>query len=156
MPLNTAEARSHFTATGIIRDVAPIGWVLAVLLLAGCANSPAPQSIDASYVSSIPYQSWSCSQLQQEQSSLDAALTGVSTKQEQVRSDERARSVVSMLIPLPPDTGTENVASQMEIAHLKGEQGAVRQALAFNSCPTGNLQQSAADPVDAAARPPRE
>ena len=138
---------SNFIDTVIMRDASPVGVVLAVLLLAGCANSPAPQNIAANYVSSIPYQSWTCSQLHQEQSSLDAALASVSTKQEQVRSDERVRSVVSMLIPLPPDMGTANVASQMEIAHLKGEQDAVRQALASNSCPPANSRQTSADNV---------
>jgi hypothetical protein len=124
------------------RNTVTIEPVIIVLLLSGCAVSPAPQDIGASYVSSIPYQSWSCAQLHQEQSSLKTVLANASTQEEQIRSDERVHSAVSMLIPLPPDTGSTNITSQMEIAHLKGAQNAIKQALAYNSCPTGDLAQT--------------
>jgi hypothetical protein len=121
-------------AFSIGRNALPVKSAVLAALLFGCAVSPAPESINASYVSSIPYQSWTCAQLGQEQSSLNAALTSASAQQQQTRSDERVRSALSMLVPLPPDTGITNVTSQVEIAHLKGEREAVRQAAAYNSC----------------------
>ena len=117
-----------------------LGILPLASLLIGCAVSPAPASISASYVSSIPYQSWTCSQLRQEQSSLDAALSSASTQQDQMRSNERVHSALSMLVPLPPDTGFGDVTLQVDIAHLKGEQEAVRQAAVHNSCPTEAIQ----------------
>jgi hypothetical protein len=113
-----------------------IDLALLVFFLSGCAVSPAPESINASYVSGIPYQTWTCSQLLQEQSSVGAALSNASTQQEHARSDERVHSVLRMLVPLPPDTGSETIASQVEIAQLKGEQQAVREAMVHNSCST--------------------
>ena len=126
----------------------PLRLTLGILplasLLIGCAVSPAPASISASYVSSIPYQSWTCSQLRQEQSSLDAALSSASTQQDQMRSNERVHSALSMLVPLPPDTGFGDVTLQVDIAHLKGEQEAVRQAMMHDACPTQGPQQTSA------------
>jgi hypothetical protein len=108
--------------------------ILLLLSLAACAEAPSPQSINASYVSSIPYQSWSCAQLGEEQQSLDTALANASTREETIRSNERARSVAAMFVPMPPTSGSEDVTSQVEIAHVKGEREAVRQAMAHNSC----------------------
>jgi hypothetical protein len=117
--------------------VTALELTLLGLLLSGCAVSPAPESIRASYVSSIPYQSRTCSQLRQEQSALDAALTSTSAQEEQIRSNERVQSALTMVgVPFLADTGSSNVTSQVEIARLKGEQEAVRQAVAHNSCPT--------------------
>jgi|SRR6516225_4131224 hypothetical protein len=131
----------------IARDSLAIGLAPLALFLSGCAVSPAPESINASYVSSIPYQSWTCSQLSQEQASLDAALTNASAQENKIRSDERVHSALSMLVPLPPDTGSSNVTSQVEIAHLKGEREAVRQAAVHNSCPVQAIQTQSAPSV---------
>jgi hypothetical protein len=125
-----------------IARITPI--IMTTLLLLGCASSPAPQRIGASYVSSIPYQSWTCSQLYQEQSSLGAALASASTQEEQLRSDERVQSVASMLMPIPSATDSTGITTQIEIAHLKGEQAAVLLALTYNSCPMENPTTSMA------------
>lgn len=100
----------------------------AVLTLAACAQSP--ESIQPAYVSSVPYQAWTCAQLDEEGHHLTAALATASVQQSQVRTND-AIGVFLIGLPLSPMSG-ENIAPQ--IARLKGEQEAVRTAAVRGSC----------------------
>jgi PDZ domain len=102
--------------------------LLACLSLAACAQSPG--AIQPAYVSSIPYESWTCRQLGDEQHHVAAALAQASTQQEQARTND---VVGVLLIGLPVSSiSGENIAPQ--IAHLKGAQEAVRLAMTHNAC----------------------
>ena len=102
--------------------------LLACLSLAACAQSPG--AIQPAYVSSVPYESWTCLQLGDEQDHVAAALAQASTQQEQARTND---VVGVLLIGLPVSSMSgENIAPQ--IAHLKGAQEAVRLAMTHNAC----------------------
>lgn len=100
----------------------------ASFCLAACAKSP--ESISASYVSHVGYQSWSCPQLGEEQHRLSAALATASTEQKKTRSQDTA-GVILLGLPVSSMSGG-NIAP--EIARLKGEQEAVRKAMIIKSC----------------------
>jgi hypothetical protein len=96
--------------------------------LSGCAQSP--DAIQPAYVSSVPFESWSCNQLGHEQSHLNAALATASVQQSQARTNDVV-GVLLIGLPLSSMSG-ENIAPQ--IARLKGEQDAVRRALLQKEC----------------------
>jgi hypothetical protein len=139
----TSLSRQH----AVVRFAVPAAAFAALCAggVVGCANSPAPQSIGARHVSNIPYLNLTCSQLRQEQSSLDAALASASAQEEKIRSNERVQSALSVLSVVPivgmlpsllGGSASSNSAAQEDIEQLKGEQEAVRQAVGRNSCPT--------------------
>lgn len=102
--------------------------LLGVGLLAACAKSP--DSISASYVSEVGYQSWSCQQLGEEQLRLSAAYATAAAQQEKARTND---AVGVFLIGLPVSSMSgDNIAP--EIARLKGEQEAVRRAGITKNC----------------------
>lgn len=107
-----------------------VATVVAVMALAmaGCAKSP--DSIGASYVSEVGYQSWSCKQLAEESSRLAGALVRASAQQEQARANDIA-GVILIGLPVSSLSG-DNIAP--EIGRLKGEQEAVRKALITKKC----------------------
>ena len=99
-----------------------------VVLVGACAKSP--DSIQASYVSEVTYQSWSCSQLGEESQRLSAALATASTQQERARGNDVV-GVILIGLPVSSLSG-DNIAP--EIARLKGEQEAVRRAMITKNC----------------------
>jgi len=99
-----------------------------LVVLTGCAQSP--EAIQPAYVSSVPYQSWTCLQLGEEQQHLSSALAAASAQQNQARTNDTV-GVLLFGLPVSSMSG-ENIAPQ--VAHLKGEQEAVRQAMIHNSC----------------------
>ena len=80
--------------------------LLTCLSLAACAQSPG--AIQPAYVSSVPYESWTCLQLGDEQDHVAAALAQASTQQEQARTND----VVGVLLIGPPVSSMsgENIA----------------------------------------------
>jgi hypothetical protein len=102
--------------------------VAAASALVGCAKHP--DSISASYVSEVGYQSWSCRQLGEESQRLSAALSTASTQQEQARGNDIA-GVILIGLPVSSLSG-DNIAP--EIARLKGEQEAVRKSMISKKC----------------------
>lgn len=106
--------------------------VFASVLLAGaCAKSP--ESIQASYISEVTYQSWSCPQLGEESQRLSAALATASTQQERARGNDVV-GVILIGLPVSSLSG-DNIAP--EIARLKGEQEAVRRTMIGKNCRQG-------------------
>jgi hypothetical protein len=101
---------------------------LVPVVLGACAQSP--DTIQPAYVSSVPYEAWTCAQLGGEQQHIASALTTASAQQNQARTNDTV-GVLLIGLPLSSMAG-ENIAPQ--IAHLKGEQEAVRVAMIGNAC----------------------
>jgi hypothetical protein len=100
----------------------------ATVLVAGCAAKP--ESIQASYVSEVTYQHWTCQQLAEETLRLNAAYATAAKQQNQARGNDIA-GVILIGLPVSSMSGG-NVAP--EIARLKGEQEAVRKAMITKNC----------------------
>lgn len=100
-------------------------------MLSGCAVAPA--SIQPSYVSEVPYQSYTCTQLGQESQRLDAALATASKQQENARSGDTV-GVLLLGLPVSSLSGA-NIAP--EIANLKGQQIAVQKSIITKKCVAG-------------------
>ena len=92
--------------------------------LAAAACAPTPESIQPSYVSEVPYQSWTCQQLGEELIRLSAALATASVQQSSARSNDVA-GVLLLGLPMGSMSG-QSIAPQ--IARYKGEQEAVNRA----------------------------
>ncbi len=109
--------------------VRPVRGTILVLAggLAGCALSP--DDIQPANVSSAAYEGWSCAQLSNEQHRLADALTAATARQTQAHNNDVA-GVVLLGLPVSSMAG-QDMAPQ--IAHLKGEQEAVRLMLKSKS-----------------------
>lgn len=103
---------------------------LAALFVAGCAK--APESIAPSYVSEIPYQSYSCTQLGQEKARLEQAYAVTAKAQEDARTGD-AWGVFLLGMPTSSLSGG-NVAA--EVASLKGQMVAVDKTIITKNCAT--------------------
>ncbi len=103
--------------------------ILSMLVaLAACAQSP--DKIAPAYVSAVPYQNFTCSQLEQEVANLTVALSEAGQVQQQARTHDTI-GIILIGLPLSSMTGG-NVAP--EIARLKGEMEAVREASNEKQC----------------------
>src|SRR5438445_763761 len=102
--------------------------ILMVLGVSGCAV--APEDVQPAYVSYVPYQSWSCQQLGEEQARLGSALAAASTQQNKTRSNDTA-GVILLGLPVSSMSGGDIAP---EIARYKGETEAVQKAMVLNSC----------------------
>ena len=102
----------------------------AVLILSGCAK--APESIAPSYVSEVPYQSYTCLQLGQERARLEQAYTVTAKAQNDARTGD-AWGVFLIGMPTSSLSGG-NVAS--EVASLKGQMTAVDKTIITKGCQT--------------------
>ena len=99
-----------------------------IIVLSGCAKSP--ESISPSYISDVPYQSWSCAQLGQEELRLNEALSVASAQQKKARTND---TVGVILIGLPVSSlSGDNIAP--EIARLKGQLEAINRAGNMKNC----------------------
>ena len=112
---------------------------LACLAAASCAKKP--ESIAPAYVSTVPYESWTCTQLAQEVVRVDAALTTASDQQEKARGNDVA-GVILLGLPVSSLSG-DNIAPQ--IANLKGQKNAIEQTMILKNC----TQATAASPPQA-------
>ncbi len=106
-----------------------LGVLCALFLLVGCA--PTPESIQPAYVSEVPYRSWTCDQLGEENVRLNQALSTASVAQSNARTND---TVGIILIGLPVGSMSgQSIAPQ--IALYKGQMEAVHRASIRNSCP---------------------
>ena len=111
-----------------MKAIPPALVAVTVLLLAGCAE--APSAIAPQYVSSVPYLDMTCRQLGDERLRLADRLVAASEQQDNARTDD---TIGVLLIGLPTASMSGgDVAPQ--IALLKGEAQAVRQAEYRNNC----------------------
>jgi hypothetical protein len=102
------------------------------LLACLCACAKAPESIAPAYVSDLPYRSYSCQTLGEEQARVSNALAVASAQQEKARSNDTV-GVIFLGLPVSTLSG-DNVAP--EVARLKGEQDALQRAANLKACGT--------------------
>jgi len=104
--------------------------VTMVTALAG-ACAPTPESIAPAYVSEVPYRTYTCEQLGEEQARLNQALATASAQQNNARSND---TVGIILIGLPVGSMSgQSIAPQISL--YKGQLEAVHRASIRNSCP---------------------
>lgn len=112
-----------------MRIYTTVAAAVGAALISACA--PAPESIQAAYVSETPYRSWTCDQLGEELAKLDQALAVASQQQNTARTND---TVGIILIGLPVGSMSgQSIAPQ--IALYKGQHEAVRKASIRNGCP---------------------
>lgn len=107
--------------------------VMAITTLAACAK--APESIAPSYVSEVPYQNYTCTQLGQEKQRLEMAYATASKAQNDARTGD-AWGVFLLGLPTSSLSGG-NIAP--EIASLKGQMVAVDKTIIAKNCNPGRL-----------------
>ncbi|MCR9148848.1 MAG: hypothetical protein NXH83_01610 [Rhodobacteraceae bacterium] len=96
-----------------------------VIGLPGCAKKA--DNIEPAAISTAKYDGWNCSKLAKEKAFVDGALVRVSAQQDKAASDD---ALMVFLIGVPTSGG----GVPGEVARLKGEQEAIRQALRDRSC----------------------
>jgi uncharacterized lipoprotein YajG len=110
-----------------------IAFLALAALLSGCATSP--QSIEASYVSPVPYQRMSCSELKAEAQRVSSAAAVATGRQSQQFGTDAAMMTVSMLVFWPAiffvggDKG-----NAVELSNLKGQMDAIEAVNAEKNC----------------------
>ena len=102
--------------------------VMTLAFLSACAKSP--ESIAPAYVSAQPYMAWTCENLAMESMRIGQALGKASAQQENARTNDIV-GVLLIGIPVSSLSG-DNIAP--EVARLKGESDAIRQATATKNC----------------------
>ena len=114
---------------GEVMKINTFGVTAFAVFAAGCA--PTPESIAPAYVSELPYRSYTCDQLGEEQARLTQALSTASVAQSSARTND---TVGIILIGLPVGSMSgQSIAPQ--IALYKGQLEAVHRASIRNSCP---------------------
>lgn len=103
---------------------------LTPLAIIAVSCAAAPESIQASYVSTVPYGDWTCQQLGEEAQHIEQAMTSAYAQQKQARAGD-AMGVFFIGLPVSSMSGA-NIAPQ--IANLKGQQEAVRQTMVKKGC----------------------
>lgn len=106
---------------------------LAAVALSGCAK--APETIAPSYVSEVPYQSYTCTQLGQEKARLEQAYAVTAKAQNDARTGD-AWGVFLLGMPTSSLSGG-NVAA--EVASLKGQMVAVDRTIIAKNCNPGPM-----------------
>jgi hypothetical protein len=125
--------------------------LMAVTMVTACAGAcaPTPESIAPAYVSEVPYRSYTCEQLGEEQARLNQALATASAQQSNARSND---TVGIILIGLPVGSMSgQSIAPQ--IALYKGQLEAVHRASIRNSCPELTRIQPALPTVSPGVQP---
>lgn len=102
-------------------------------LLTGCATSP--KNIEATYVSPVPYQRMSCTELKGEAERVSSAAAAATGRQAQQVGVDATAMTVSMLVFWPAiffvggDKG-----NAVELANLKGQMDAIEKVNAEKGC----------------------
>jgi hypothetical protein len=112
------------------------------LILAGCASSS--KEIQATYVSPVQYQSYTCQQLTLEAQALSTRASQISGVQDEKRTSDAVATAAAVIIFWPAAflvRGDGQTAA--ELANLKGQMQAVEQASIQKKC---NIQFQAPKP----------
>ena len=107
--------------------------VLSLITVAGCATKA--KNVDASYVSPVHYQNFTCDQLSAEAERISYRvqdLSGVQNKK--ARSDAVATGVALVVFWPAVFFVKGDSASTAELSRLKGEMDAIEQASASKNC----------------------
>lgn len=115
-----------------LRRALMIVFVFVAAQVAGCASSSG--SIDAAYVSPLKYNSYTCSQLEQEYARL-LQRSGMANKQQDgIASGDTVAMTVGLILFWPALFFIDTDDKKEEVARLKGELDAVEQAAIQKDC----------------------
>lgn len=107
--------------------------ILASLLLAGCASKST--DIEASYVSPLQYQTYTCNQLVAEGQRVSQRAAAVSGRQDQSRKDDAVMTGVAVVLFWPALFALDGDGpTASELARLKGEMEAIERASIQKNC----------------------
>jgi hypothetical protein len=108
--------------------------ILAVTLLTACASSP--KNMQASHVSSVRYQNYSCEQIRTETYDTQSRISQLYASLKSEADGDNAQFVVGMLIFWPALFFLEggDGAEAAEYSRLKGELQAMENASMYKSC----------------------
>lgn len=101
-------------------------------LLSGCAT--ASQDIAPAYVSPAQYSSMSCEQIGAEVNRVQLRVTELSGKQDRERQKDQAAAGVGLILFAPAALFMIGGDHKSEIAQLKGQHNALRDAAAQKRC----------------------
>ena len=116
---------------------------LAALFVAGCASSS--KEIQATYVSPVQYQHYTCQQLGMEAQALSTRAAQVAGVQDEKRTSDTVATTAAIIIFWPAAflvKGDGQTAA--ELANLKGQMQAVEQAALQKKCAIQFQQPAAA------------
>ncbi len=103
------------------------------LMAAGCATRA--ENISAAYVSPIQYQSFTCSQVQEEAARVSARAAVASGAQDQKATNDAVATGVGVVLFWPALFLIKgDAASAQEVAQLKGDMEAIEQANIQKKC----------------------
>jgi hypothetical protein len=105
----------------------------ATVLLAGCASKS--ENIQATYMSPMTYEPYSCDQLAQEGQRISARAAEVAGVQDKNRKDDTIKTTVGVILFWPilfANEGDGQTAS--ELAQLKGQKKAIEEASIRKNC----------------------
>jgi hypothetical protein len=108
-----------------------ISFFFSVVLL-GCASQSA--DISASYVSPIKYNSYSCSQMEQEYARLISRSDSVNKRQNDIAGNDAVAMGVGLVLFWPALFFIDNDDHREEVARLKGELESVEDASVQKNC----------------------
>ena len=100
-------------------------FIVASSLLTACAEKSA--NIEPAAISANQYDGWTCKKLKSEQEFVEDALVRVSADQDKAASND---ALMVFLIGIPTSGG----GVEGEVARLKGEKEALRQAIRDKDC----------------------
>lgn len=105
----------------------------AMVLVAGCASKS--EDIQASYVSPMMYESYTCEQLTVEGERVSARAASVAGVQDENRKDDKVKTAVGVVLFWPVllfNEGDGQTAA--ELASLKGQMKAIEQTSVKKNC----------------------
>lgn len=111
---------------------------LATLFLAGCASKS--NNIEAAYVSPMKYNSYECSQMEQEYARVLQKSSSVNKDQDRISSNDAVATGVGVVLFWPALFFIDSDDRREEVAQLKGELDAIEQATIQKNCTDLNSQ----------------
>ena len=110
-----------------------VAWALIAVFLAGCAQSPG--SIQATYVSPLLYQNYSCDQVRQEMMRVGRKVQEVAGTQSKEATGDAVVTTVGLVVFWPALFFLMGGGDRAEeLARLKGESEALEQAAIQKNC----------------------
>ncbi|SOH92609.1 hypothetical protein SAMN06273572_101457 [Monaibacterium marinum] len=109
-----------------------VGAAILLATISGCASSS--DEIMPAYVSPIQYDSYSCSQLAQENNRIASRLNHLTGEQDDRASSDAVATGVAIILFWPAAFFIEGDDLAPEIAQLKGQFDAIDQAAVRNDC----------------------
>lgn len=110
-----------------------IGIVISAALAGGCASSS--DKIAPQYVSSIPYQGYTCNQMAEEAQRISSRVAQLSGVQDQKATNDAVVTGVAIVVFWPAAFLVGgNDQTTAELARLKGELEAIEKASIQNNC----------------------